>query len=136
MIQFLNMIKEVGLFWTVTLRLYIKGHTKMTVNANLTALRCCTWSKMYSILRSDVEFLIQARMLNLFKCSMKTSLTWNNYLMIPTTNLMAWVMWTMMSSRWKRIQETLVIIKSSMSRQSQNIIIRRKMPTAMYKVRE
>ena len=101
MICFIRMVKEIELSGTATLHLYIKGHTKMTVNANLTALRCCTWSKMYSILRSDVEFLIQARMLNLFKCSMKTSLTWNNYWMIPTTNLILKMSTSIMSSRWK-----------------------------------
>ena len=130
-------------FWTWSRREDSLGHLlfisisiytqKTTVTAHLTALRCCTGSKMSLLLRCSVKFLIPSIMLNLFKCSMKTSLTCGHYWMIFTTDLILKLSTSMMSSSWKSSQYTLVLVKISMVRQSQNIIMRRTMPTAMHK---
>ena len=87
MIHCLDMIKEGGFFGKATLHLYIKIHTKNDFDPAFQSLMCCTGSKMSLLLRSDVKILVPARMLKLFKCSMKTSLAWNHYWMISTTDL-------------------------------------------------
>ena len=126
-IRFLNMIKE-GFFGKTTFHFFIKGHKKMTttVTVHLTYLRCCTGSKMYLLLRSDMQFSMAARRLKLVKCSMKNDLTWSHSWIISMIDLILKLLTPIMSSRWKRSQNTLVIVKSSMARQSQNRIIRRK----------
>ena len=109
---------------------------KITVTAHLTALRCCTGIKMSLLLRSAVKFLITAIMLKLFKCSMKTSLTWYHYWMIYTIDLILKLSTSIMTYKWKRSRHTLVIVKSSMARQSHKIIIRGTLPTEIHKWRE
>ena len=103
MARFLNMIKEGGFLGHI-LCIYISRATqKNTVTAHLTALRCCTGSKMSLLLRIAVKFWISARILKLFKCYMKPSLAWNHSWMISTTDLILKLSTSIMSYRWKGV---------------------------------
>ena len=106
---------------------------KMTVIENLKALRCCSGSKMSLLLRSAMKIWIPEIMLKLFKCFMKTYLALDHSWMISRTYLILKLSTSIISYRWKRSRRILIIGNSSMERQSQNIIIRRTLPTEMHK---
>ena len=76
-IHFLNMIKEGGFFGTDTFHLYIKRHTNNDCGHSFDSLKLMYKEKMS--LRIAVNILTLAIMLKIFKCSMKKSLTCNNY---------------------------------------------------------
>ena len=135
MIRFLNIIKEGGLFGTATLNFYIKGHTNNYYNRACNRLKLLYRKQMSLLLRSDVKYWIPEIILKLFKCSMKTSLTWNYSWMISTTELILKPSASIISPSWKKSQHTLDIVKSSMERQSLNIIIRNAITTAVHRGR-
>ena len=103
-------IMEWSAFWTWSRRedslvrilfIYILSSTQiMTVTTHLTALRCCTGRKMSLLLRIAVKFWIPEIMLNLFKCSLKTSLDWYHSWIISMTDPILKLSSSIMSSAY------------------------------------
>ena len=132
MIRFLNIIKEGGLFGVDTLYFYIKEHTNNDRERTFNSLKGLYRKKMSLLLRSAVKFWISEIMLDLFKYSMKTSVIWYHSWVISTTDLILKLSMLIISSMWKRIWNTSVIVKSSTVRNIQNTIIRRTIHTEIH----
>ena len=84
---YINMIKDGGFFGTATFHLYIKVNTNNDCDCAFNSLNMMYWKKCIFTFEKFCEVWIPEIMLNLFYCSMKTSLTCNHSGMISLAYL-------------------------------------------------